>query len=297
MQPLVTIYIPTYNRLALLTRALDSARAQSYSALEIIVVDDCSADGTVEYLRQISAVDTRVRFFSKENNSGACISRNIAIQAANGNLVTGLDDDDYILEDHVRSLVDMYQAVERTAKHIAIFPRMATLIGGRGSELRKMKQPLKDISFSDLKYKNFVGNQVLASRQLYEDAGLFNERLPAWQDYDLWLRMGRGGTRFIRANSPTYIYETNSGPTKISNGTHHKILTAYCMVADNDYLSLTRKEKLQLKLNYYRYPQVPMPSSVLREYFSAGLIAPPLKTFAKKTALKVLNGLKRGLYR
>ena len=62
-QPLVTVYIPTYNRCDLLQRAIESVRQQSHQNVEIIVVDDCSTDNTIEYLQKLSEQDTRVRFF------------------------------------------------------------------------------------------------------------------------------------------------------------------------------------------------------------------------------------------
>src|SRR5690606_38050208 len=78
---------------------------QTYQNFEIIVVDDCSSDGTQEFLRGIAIQDKRVKFFLKEKNSGACESRNIAIQAAQGEYITGLDDDDYFLPDRLENFI------------------------------------------------------------------------------------------------------------------------------------------------------------------------------------------------
>ena len=61
--PLVTVYIPTYNRVDLLKRAVESVRNQTYTNLEIIIVDDCSTDNTQEYLKEISNLDQRIRYF------------------------------------------------------------------------------------------------------------------------------------------------------------------------------------------------------------------------------------------
>jgi len=99
--PLVTVYIPTYNRLELLKRAVKSVLDQDYSNIELIVVDDGSSDGTVDYLECVSQADQRVRYFVNEVNSGACVSRNKAIWAEKGEFITGLDDDDYFLNDRI----------------------------------------------------------------------------------------------------------------------------------------------------------------------------------------------------
>src|SRR5690606_27763972 len=108
--PLVTVYIPTYNRVELLKRAVDSVRNQTYKNLEIIIVDDCSKDSTHEYLAEISKKDSRIKYFIKEKNSGACVSRNIAIKNAKGDFITGLDDDDYFTLDRVEIFVKSWDS-------------------------------------------------------------------------------------------------------------------------------------------------------------------------------------------
>ena len=90
MEPLISVYIPTYNRLELLKRAVQSVQNQTYKNFEIIIVDDNSSDGTQDFLVGLAKVDSRIRYFFKDKNSGACVSRNIAINLAQGELITGL---------------------------------------------------------------------------------------------------------------------------------------------------------------------------------------------------------------
>ena len=110
---LVSVYIPTYNRLNLLKRAIESVRKQSYKNLEIIIVDDGSKDGTVEYLEAISKVDKRIIYFLKKKNTGACESRNIALKNASGYFITGLDDDDYFLENRIEKFVNFWISLNK----------------------------------------------------------------------------------------------------------------------------------------------------------------------------------------
>ncbi len=288
MPPLVTIYIPTYNRRDLLQRAVDSARGQSYPSVEIIVVDDCSSDGTKGYLQGISNEDSRVKAFFKPANSGACASRNIAIRHAAGHYITGLDDDDYLTPDHIQRLVSHHESsVRQDGQVIAVFPQMATLdeIG----DLKLMRQPLAEVRLEDLKDRNYVGNQVFATKATYEQAGLFNEALPAWQDFDLWLRMASQGVAFAKCCHPTYIYEPAPSAGKISSGSHAKLLEAYRIMSSNPQLSLTERERLTLKMNYFRYPQVPMSTADLASYFRNGIVVSPLKTFAKKMVRSLIG--------
>ncbi|MFP3339642.1 glycosyltransferase family 2 protein, partial [Micrococcus sp. SIMBA_131] len=66
----------------------ESVQNQTYSNVEIIIVDDCSTDGTHDYLKEVVNQDSRVKYFLKEKNSGATISRNIVIQNAPGTYIT-----------------------------------------------------------------------------------------------------------------------------------------------------------------------------------------------------------------
>ena len=95
---LVSIYLPTYNRCALLRRAVDSVLAQTYTNWELIIVDDRSTDGTRAFLEDLQKLDPRVKCVFKTDTgevAGVQVSRNIAINMAKGRYITGLDDDDF----------------------------------------------------------------------------------------------------------------------------------------------------------------------------------------------------------
>src|SRR5215212_11526906 len=90
MNPLVSVVIPTYNRRRLVVEAVESALAQTYRPLEILVVDDGSTDGTEAELHRFGSA---VRYL-KQPNQGAAAARNRGIRAATGELVAFLDSDD-----------------------------------------------------------------------------------------------------------------------------------------------------------------------------------------------------------
>ncbi|WP_414614527.1 glycosyltransferase family 2 protein [Stenotrophomonas geniculata] len=288
MSSLVSIYIPTFNRLEMLQRAIHSVCSQTYDHLEVLVVDDCSSDGTRAYLEHLPEQDARIRVFLKDANSGACASRNIALRNCRGVFATGLDDDDYVLPSHVQELIDCYQSKERAGlSDVVVFPQMATR--GEDGEVRKMHQPLARVDFGALKVKNYIGNQVFARTDRYSDAGLFDERLPAWQDYDLWLRMAARGAIMHKSPAPTYIYEDDQSSQKISNAKYERILGAYNIVSSQNSLNLSRREKLILKMNYFRYTQAPMSIGDLAAYVASGIVLSPSKTYVKKVLGKAFG--------
>ncbi len=88
---LVSVIIPTYNRSDLVTNAIDSVLSQTYLLFEIIVVDDCSTDNTIEIL---SRYENKIRVIKCDNNSYVGFARNLGVSFANGEFVAFLDSDD-----------------------------------------------------------------------------------------------------------------------------------------------------------------------------------------------------------
>jgi len=248
--------------------------------VEVIVVDDASTDDTLALLELLSKEDRRVRYHAKPKNGGACESRNIAIRAAKGEFITGLDDDDYFLPNHIERLLSRFLDASNKShnSHVAVFPTLAVEVK---ADLREMHQPKGMLDKRDLKVRNAVGNQILARKGTFIEAGLFDESLPAWQDYDMWIRIAALGTVFLKADGPTYVYEDLPATVKISTGSSTKLLKAYERVSSNAIFE-DLKDKLILKLNYYRYPQVRMSARELLKYFSAGIFVAPTKTYLKK---------------
>ena len=101
-EPLVTIGIPTYNRVLLVGRAIDSALAQDYPQLEIIVSDNASTDGTAQACRERAAGDRRLRYARQPHNIGATRNFEEVLRLASGEYFMWLGDDDWIDPNYVR---------------------------------------------------------------------------------------------------------------------------------------------------------------------------------------------------
>jgi glycosyltransferase involved in cell wall biosynthesis len=100
--PLVSVVIPTYNRSWIICRAIDSALAQTYTNIEVIVVDDGSTDDTQDKLR---AYGNRIRVLTQAN-AGPSVARNRGIAAASGEIIACLDSDDYWLPGKLAAQVE-----------------------------------------------------------------------------------------------------------------------------------------------------------------------------------------------
>lgn len=90
----ITIITPSYNSSQLLPSTINSVLSQSFSDWEMIIVDDCSSDNSVEVIESFVACDSRIKLIQLTKNSGAAVARNAAIEVAQGRYIAFLDSDD-----------------------------------------------------------------------------------------------------------------------------------------------------------------------------------------------------------
>lgn len=91
---LVSIIMPSYNSKNFIGAAIESVIRQSYQNWELIIVDDCSTDGSIDVINEYKKNDGRIKYYFLEKNSGAAVARNKAIEKATGKYIAFLDSDD-----------------------------------------------------------------------------------------------------------------------------------------------------------------------------------------------------------
>ena len=94
MEDKVTVVTPTWNSARYIRETIESVQAQTYQNWEMIIVDDCSTDNTVEIVKQFAAHDSRIRIYCLSKNQGAARARNRAIEESTGRYIAFLDADD-----------------------------------------------------------------------------------------------------------------------------------------------------------------------------------------------------------
>lgn len=246
---LVTVYLPTHNRSKLLSRAIDSVRAQTYSNFELIIVDDCSTDDTEVVVRFYQDKDARIKYIKNSENLGACASRNKAIQAANGEFITGLDDDDYFMPNRISEFVSNWQS--KPGQVVLLYSKYLSKDG----ESLTYKNPIREnlgkfISDKDLLNSFYTGSQIFTRKQSAIDVGLYDERLLMWQDFDLYYRLLKLGVG-MRVDERSYVIDIHHGHTRISSSKIDKVELTY------DYLikkhEFSAKQKLLLQGRMFLY--------------------------------------------
>lgn len=209
--PTVSVYLPTRNRCTLVVEAARSVLDQTFRDFELIIADDASDDDTPQTLARLAESDSRIKVVRASTRLGPSAIRNLAIDAACGELITGLDDDDLMLPRRVDDLV-------RAAAHHESLICTGFYVE-RDGRRRMMNSTQRLITLNDLLHYNVVGNQALLRRRQFIALGGFDPDLPASEDYDLWTRAVDQFGPAIRVTPPTYIKRELRHFNQLTNST------------------------------------------------------------------------------
>jgi glycosyltransferase involved in cell wall biosynthesis len=182
--PLVSVIIPTYNRESFIAECVESVLAQTFSNFELIVVDDGSTDRTETV---VGGYSDKIRYLRQEQR-GPAAARNSGIRNASGEWLSFLDSDDLWLPNKL----------EFEMEYVSKNPNMRICYSEeiwyrRG---RRVNPAQKHRKYSGWIYRKMLPlcivspSSVMIHRSVLEKVGLFDEELPACEDYDLWLRIG-----------------------------------------------------------------------------------------------------------
>jgi glycosyltransferase involved in cell wall biosynthesis len=210
----VSVVLATRNRAALVERAIASVRGQTTGGWELICVDDGSTDDTAEVIRAIR--DPRLRLVRLPDNRGVCRARNAGIEVARGEYVAFLDDDDEWVPETLGALL------ARATMRDGPLPGVVYGLSSRRNDATgRLAAPPRLIPAGDVFRRLLEGwNPMLPSimvrRPVLAAAAGFDDRLPAFEDYDLLLRLAAEGTRFAGVGRPLLVRHEHHGRGTIS---------------------------------------------------------------------------------
>lgn len=190
---LVSIIITTYKREStMVQRAINSILAQTYDNFELFIVDDSPndfADRDNVKNMVISLGDDRIKYIEHEINKGACAARNTGIKASNGEYIAFLDDDDEWYD------TKLEKQVQKMIESDCDFVYCKKLIHDKVAKKDKMEkhQLYRGNVFEKLLWSNFIGptSVALIKKNCFDKVGIFNTKLLAAQDYEMWLRIAK----------------------------------------------------------------------------------------------------------
>lgn len=227
--PLVSVVIPTYNRVHTLPRSIDSVLSQTYDNLELIIMDDGSIDGTEEYIRGIK--DSRIKYKRSGINQEPSAARNRGAELAQGEYLAFQDSDDEWMPDKLEKQMKLMLEDEDIS---LVYSEFGIYIGEKfavyvPSREVPCEEKCGDI-FAHLLLYPLIGTPtiVVKTREFLTEGG-FNEALRAYEDYEFTLR-------FAREHKVGFIGEellkVNSSPDSVNRRGDERIYAQFFMVRE-----------------------------------------------------------------
>jgi glycosyltransferase involved in cell wall biosynthesis len=213
--PTVSVIMPAYNAERYLDTAVASVLRQSFSDLELLIVDDGSSDGTVEIARASAARDARVRVL-EQANAGPGPARNTGFRAAAGRLFAFLDSDDEWDDGFLAELV----AVLDARPDIDVVVGNARNRGGSrdGQPSRPVRGEGRPITLAEiLADETSLFIMAVFRREVVDAIGGFDPALLTNEEYEMWIRAALGGFTFTRHTTPLGWYACRPGSLSSSD--------------------------------------------------------------------------------
>ncbi len=212
----VTVIIPTFNRSKMVSRAICSVLAQDVKDFHLIVVDDGSTDETQEVL---ASFGDRIRHVRHPYNQGVSAARNTGIRLADTSYVAFLDSDDFWRREKLKEQIRFF---EENPSAVACQTEETWIRHGhRVNPKKRHAKPSGDIFAPSLRLCLVSPSAVMVRTSLFDEVGLFDEALPACEDFDLWLR--------IACRHPIHLL---AKPLVVKEGGHADQLSRCCWGLD-----------------------------------------------------------------
>lgn len=185
--PLISIITPAYNAERFIKQTIRSVLNQTYTHWEMIIVDDCSKDNTVEIVQTYEQQDNRIKLIQLEENSGSAVARNTAMDYAKGRYLAFLDSDDQWLPAKLEMQLQFMQK-----KDVAFSFTKYVRIHEDGTETNAVTDAPTSVDYDDLMKHCVIGClTVMLDRKKIGDLRMPNIRTR--QDYAFWLKITKKG--------------------------------------------------------------------------------------------------------
>jgi teichuronic acid biosynthesis glycosyltransferase TuaG len=222
---LVSIITPSFNSLQYIKETIVSIQNQTYTNWELIITDDCSTDGTIEFIKKLSLSDARIKCYQLSKNCGAGVARNNSIRYASGNYIAFCDSDDlwtldklekqlaFLEVNNLSFTCSAYQKIDEDGNKMGIF------------------YPPEKITFNDLLKSCSIGC-LTAIYDVSKIGKIYMPDIRRRQDYGLWLKIFKiiGSTEVMSTQVTAYyrIRKDSISRNKIRAALfHYQILREY----------------------------------------------------------------------
>lgn len=227
-RPLVSIIVPVYNVERYLDCCLDSIRQQTYDRLEIVVIEDCSTDGSLDRL-QAHLSDERIKLIRHERNGGLSAARNTGIDVANGDYIMFVDSDDVVDRRLVAACISGASSADADLVTYDFTPfedgKSITELGTSGGELAEQVRNLGDQYFhlQHFAWLKFIRADLLRTADIRFPVGLY------YEDWPFHWHLGLVARQKVQLAAALYHYRQRG--TSITGSTDRKLLDLFSVQA------------------------------------------------------------------
>lgn len=220
---LITVLIPAYNVEKYIKDAIESIIAQTYSNLEIIVVDDCSTDGTFSILEEIKYYEPRLKLFRNNENSGIVKTLNFGLSVSNGEYIVRMDGDDLCHP----SKIEKQLMFLLNNENIALVGCDIICIDENGEILNHVLTSHNvNCTKKILNYTSPVLHIWMCKKEIYTILGGYRE-LDGAEDYDFLLRLDALGYNLYNIPFFGYSVRLRAGNTQSTKGLYQRKIVYY----------------------------------------------------------------------
>lgn len=206
LNPKVSIVIPTYNRVEFLPKAIQSVLNQTYRDWEMIIVDDGSIDKTEEIVKGYK--ESRIRYIVHKYNLGLSAARNTGIKNSRGEYIAFLDSDDEWFPEKISCQMNIFQKEDSKCGVICTSGYMI-----KNDKIKGVKAIPANLGnfYEKFLFENITWtSNVLAKKECFKKAGLFDENLESCEDWDMWIRIAKY-YKFVFLEMPLAKYVVHPG--------------------------------------------------------------------------------------
>lgn len=199
----VSIILPVYNGEQHVSKAIESVLRQTYSNLELIIVNDCSTDKTAEIVSRYAEQDSRVRIINNPVNLKLPNTLNVGFEQATGDYYTWTSDDNFYKENAIERMI---YALNSRSDIDMVYANYTNIDAG-GEEISVVSSNGRELD--RLLVSNVIGACFLYTREVAEKVGRYDANLFLAEDYDYWIRIFRAG-KIVHLAENLYYYRCHA---------------------------------------------------------------------------------------
>lgn len=197
---LISIIMAAYNAEKTIEQAINSVLSQTYTNFELLVVNDCSKDGTVELVKKIAAKDGRVHLISNVKNSGVSYTRKHGLEEAKGSWIAILDSDDAWAPEKLEKQIDLQRR-----NHADLLFTGSAFMDSEGHPIDWYLHAPAEVTYRQLLKQNVLSNSsALVRKELYEVHYAIGDGMH--EDFAIWLSILKEGKKAYGVDEPLLIY-------------------------------------------------------------------------------------------